>query len=744
MPLFGGMPPRRGSARIITSPLVLTPGTHLGIYEVIAPIGAGGMGEVYRARDTRLKREVALKILPDSVAADPERLARFQREAEVLASLNHQHIAQIHGLEKSDGITALVMELVEGEDLAHRIAQGPIPIDDSLSIAKQIAEALEAAHDQGIIHRDLKPANIKVTPDGVVKVLDFGLAKLAQTHTAAVRADVTASPTITSPALMTGAGVILGTAAYMSPEQAKGREADTRSDIWAFGCVLYEMLSGRRAFKGDDVSDTLAAVLRGDPDWADLPAGTPPAISRLLRRCLAKDRARRLADIADARLELIDDVQEPKTPEQGSRGPLATLGWAAAALMAVVVVVALIRPREPDVPLHVTRFVITTPPTHDVYTGGGAQPALSPDGRTLVYVGLLADGGRRLFRRALDQLDALPIPGTEGIVVHPFFSPDGQSLGFMIDNGTIRRVRLSGGVAETVSDLAGRGAEWRNGGTIVFAGRLPGRGVIDSSLFQIPATGGTPTPIGSAEKPGGSDSQVVGRIYPKMLSSGDVLAFTLWTGSLDSARVGVRSLGTGEERVLMPGSSPQLLPTGHLLFARQNSIWATRFDAAQLQALGDPVRVIENVQVNAGGLALFAVSSTGTVAYVPGVAGAQRMLVWVDRQGREEPLTAAARRNYRSVRLSPDGLRVAVEVRGTDGKGDIYVWDGPRSSLVRFTSDSSDRHESSLDARRTETGVCVGPNGPDDGLFTGGRRHGSAGATPRRRRRRRAVCGDAR
>ena len=485
---------------------------------------------------------------------------------------------------------------------------------------------------------------------------------------------------------MTQAGMILGTAAYLSPEQAKGRTVDKRSDVWAFGAVLYEMLTGVRAFKGEDVSDTLAAVLRGDPDWTALPSGTPPAISRLLRRCLAKDRARRLADIADARLELIEDVQAPKTPEHGSRGRLANLGWAAAALMTVVAVVALLPARAPEATPHVTRFVITTPPTHDVFTGGGAQLALSPDGGTLVYVGLLAEGGRRLFRRTLDQLDAQPIQGTEGDVIQPFFSPDGQWLGFMMDNGTVRKVRLSGGVPETVSDLAGRGAAWRSNGTIVFAGRLPGRGAIDSRLFQIPAAGGTPTPIGGVENLAGSDGQYVGRIYPKMLSSGDVVAFTLWTGSLDSARVGVRSLRTGEERALMAGSSPQLLSTGHLLFARQNSIWASRFDATQLQAIGDSVRVVENVQVNVGGLALFAVSITGTLVYVPGVSGGQRALVWVDRQGREEPLTAP-RRGYRSVRLSPDGLQVALETQGTDGKGDIYVWDGPRSSLVRFTSD---------------------------------------------------------
>src|SRR5688572_19558308 len=586
------------------------------------------MGEVYRARDTNLDRDVAIKILPEAFAVDAERVARFQREAKVLASLNHPNIAIIHGLEKAGDVHALVMELVPGEDLSQRIARGAIPIDEALPIAKQIADALEAAHEQGIIHRDLKPANIKVRPDSTVKVLDFGLAKAMEGAGNAGRAggDLANSPTITSPAMMTGIGVILGTAAYMAPEQAKGRQADKRSDVWAFGCVLFEMLTGQPAFKGQDVTETLAAVIRAEPEWDALRPGTPPAIARLLRRCPAKDRSHRLADIADARLDLVEDVLAAKAPEPRSSGRLAILPWATAALMTVVAVVALIGPREPETPLHVTRFVITTPPTHDVYTGGGAQPALSPDGRTLVYVGLLADGGRRLFRHALDQLDALPIPGTEGIVTHPFFSPDGQSLGFMIDNATIRRVRVSGGVAETVTDLAGRGAAWRGEGTIVFTGRLPGRGVIDSSLFQIPAAGGTPTPIGGVENPGGSGSQVVGRLYPKMLSGGDVLAFTLWTGSLDSARVGVRSLSTGEERVLMPGSSPQLLSAGHLLFARQNSIWASRFDATRLQVLGEPVRVIENVQVNAGGLALFTVSSTGTLAYMPGVAGNQRML----------------------------------------------------------------------------------------------------------------------
>jgi serine/threonine protein kinase len=408
--------------------MALLAGARLGPYEITGPLGAGGMGEVYRARDSKLQRDVALKILPAAFAADPERRARFTREAQVLASLNHPHIAQIHGLEESSGVTALVMELVEGPTLAERIAHGPIPLAETLPIARQIAEALEAAHEQGIIHRDLKPANIKVTDDGTVKVLDFGLAKaLDPTGSGIDAVGLTNSPTITSPAAMTQRGVILGTAAYMAPEQAKGRPVDKRADIWAFGCVLFEMLTGQRAFPGDDVTDTIVSVLGKEPTWDALPATTPSAICRLLRRCLEKDRARRLGDIHDARLEIEDALVGPTEPQPTAATLARThrrerLAWAATLLLSLIALTALGRvayvnrgSAPADVP--VTRFTLTPPDGWSLPLGGTGVPraplAVSPDGRHIAFVAQSREGTYLLWVRSFDALAARALPGTE-------------------------------------------------------------------------------------------------------------------------------------------------------------------------------------------------------------------------------------------------------------------------------------------------------------------------------------------
>jgi eukaryotic-like serine/threonine-protein kinase len=421
----------------------LSAGTRLGPYEILSALGAGGMGEVYRARDTKLDRAVAIKILPEAFAADTERIARFQREAKTLASLNHLNIAHIHGLEESNSVRALVMELVEGEDLAQRIARGAIPVVEALPIAKQMADALGAAHEQGIIHRDLKPANIKVRRDGTVKVLDFGLAK-AMEPTGVASPSVSQSPTITTPA-MTQAGMIVGTAAYMSPEQARGQPVDKRADIWAFGCVLYEMLTGQRAFDGQGVSETLARVIEREPDWAKLPAASPPLIRRLLRRCLEKDRTRRLADIADARLDIDDARSDPYTDAPAESPTSRTrerLAWASALLLVGLIAAAMVAraTRSVSVPPETTRTLMSVAPT-DQSVGanpleqrvGGARPsrtavALSPDGKTLVF-GAIWGGGQQLYTRAMDQLSATPMSGTSG-GSSPFFSPDGQSVGF--------------------------------------------------------------------------------------------------------------------------------------------------------------------------------------------------------------------------------------------------------------------------------------------------------------------------
>ena len=479
----------------------LAPGTRIGPYEVAGPLGAGGMGEVYRATDTKLKRQVAIKILPPSLAADADRLARFQREAEVLASLNHPHIAAIYGLEESSDLTALVMELVEGDDLSQRIARGAIPLDEALPIAKQIAEALEAAHEQGIIHRDLKPANIKVRADGTVKVLDFGLAK-ALDPAAASSPEAMNSPTITSPA-MTQAGMILGTAAYMAPEQARGTAVDRRADVWAFGAVLYEMLTAKRLFAGATMSDTIAAVLTREPEWTALPTGTPPPIRKLLRRCLEKDRKRRLTDAGAARLEIDDALTASPTPEAtvASGAPATTasprgrLPLIAALTAVTALAIALgiptlrhLREAPPPTPPEM-RVEITTPSTD-----APLQFALSPDGRSLVFV---ASGGGlpRLWLRPLDQTEAQPLAGTEG-ANNPFWSPDSRSIGFFAA-AELLRLDIAGGaplVLATATPPSASGS-WSADGTILFP-----RNVGDS-LWRIGATGGEPATVTRVDAP---------------------------------------------------------------------------------------------------------------------------------------------------------------------------------------------------------------------------------------------------
>ena len=459
--------------------MALQPGVRLGIYEVVGLLGAGGMGEVYRARDTRLNREVAIKVLPDSFALDSDRLARFQREAQVLASLNHANIAVIHGLEDAH---ALVMELVEGPTLADRIAEGAIPLDEVIPIAKQIAEALEAAHELGVIHRDLKPANIKVRPDGTVKVLDFGLAKVLEPATTGVPT-ISASPTLTTP-MMTGAGVILGTAAYMSPEQARGKWADKRSDLWAFGCVLFEMLTGTRAFEGDEVTDILAAIVRAEPDWNRLPRSTPPAIRTLLRRALQKDRALRLRDAGDARIELQEALSSSRSEVDQTRfGRWVRVGavTAAATVFVVAAFVAGQRWRGAD------DGTVSTPPTHltlAVPPGvllAPTPPAMSPDGRSVAYAGI-RDGVQRLYVQDLSGRDADVLSGTEG-ATSPSFSPDGDRLAF-IAGGKLKVISVGGGLPLTLHDAGNQAAAWTAPDTIVFRSA-------ETALLTISASGGS-------------------------------------------------------------------------------------------------------------------------------------------------------------------------------------------------------------------------------------------------------------
>ena len=508
--------------------MALTSGTRLGPYAITARIGVGGMGEVYRATDTTLDRQVAIKVLPESLASDAERIARFEREAKTLASLNHPNIATVYGFEKSSGVHALVMELVEGPTLADRIAKGAIPVDDALPIAKQIAEALETAHEQGIIHRDLKPANVKLRPDGVVKVLDFGLAKALE-PTGAMSPGLSQSPTITTPA-MTRAGMILGTAAYMSPEQARGKPVDRRSDIWALGCVLYEMLTGRHTFPGEDVTDILGAVLHKEPDWTALPETTSASIRTLLRRCLQKDKDRRSRDAAEIRLQIEETLTAPATETPSVRKaapPTPLLRRAMPLVLASLVVGAIIAGltvwnlRPTPVPRPISRLAVQLPPGDRIEVSLRPLVAISPDGSHVVYAGSAAGG--QLNLRRLDSPEIRPIPGTQG-GSNPFFSPDGQWLGFFASQ-KLMKVALSGGPALTLCDaLQVWGATWGPDDTIVFSGLdADGR----SRLFEVPAAGGMPTALTQPASAGGA----FGHAWPEFLPGGNTLLFTSATSN---------------------------------------------------------------------------------------------------------------------------------------------------------------------------------------------------------------------
>jgi eukaryotic-like serine/threonine-protein kinase len=668
--------------------LALSPGTRLGVYEVTAQIGEGGMGQVYRATDTKLKRQVAIKILPPSLGADHDRLARFQREAEVLASLNHPNIAAIYGLEESSGVSALVMELIEGDDLSQRIARGAIPLDEALPIAKQIADALEAAHEQGIIHRDLKPANIKLRSDGTVKVLDFGLAKALEPASAA-SANVTASPTITSPAMMTGVGVILGTAAYMAPEQAKGRPADKRADIWALGCVLYEMVTGQRAFSGEDVAETLAHILTKEPDWTALPASTPTPIRRLLRRCLEKDRRRRLADAADARLEMDEalassgDASAMSLPIQEAAW-VRTLPWAVVGLLGagLGLVLVLWAPWRQTAPLGVTRSTITLSGATELALGGiGREIALSPDGRRLVYVG---NNYTQLFVRALDALEPVALATVSSGIFSPFFSSDGQWVGFFTGSSfELQKVAITGGAATKIARVDGiiRGATWAADDTITFATMNT-----DTGLQRVSAQSGSIDVLTRPDREHGEADH----LWPEILPGGHAVLFTITsqTGGLDTAQVAVRDLRTGTQRVLVHGGSDaHYVTSGHLIYIAAGALRAIPFDVDRLETHGTAVSMLP-LSTTALGAANLAVANDGTLVYADTTNA--RTLVWVDRTGKEEAVGAPPRA-YLQPRLSPDGKRIAVW--SNDQTNDISIWDLEKKTLTPLTLDpGEDQH----------------------------------------------------
>jgi serine/threonine-protein kinase len=656
--------------------VALSPGDRLGPYEILAIIGEGGMGQVYRGRDTKLGRQVAIKTLPEHLAADPDRTARFDREARTLAALNHPHIAQIYGIEQRGDTHALVMELVDGEDLAERIARGPIGWRDAEPIARQIAAALEAAHEQGIVHRDLKPANIKVTPDGVVKVLDFGLAKAMEPGDGRepVSASPANSPTITSPAGVTQAGIILGTAAYMSPEQAKGRPADKRSDVWAFGCVLYEMLTGRRAFPGDDVMETLSAVIRGEADLSAVPADVPPSLKTLIGQCLIKDRRERISDIAVARYALRippDSMPNSALPPTHSR----SWWWPAVALAGIVAAAVVAWPRPAATPAPpVIRATIDAPTAS---TLGFATLAISPQGTHIVY----ASTQGRLHLRRLNETEARPLPGSDG-GVNPFFSPDGEWIAFFAQ-GELKKVPIAGGAAKTLARApSARGGSWSSEGTIVYAPE-PAAG-----LFTVSADGGESKRLTSLAA--GQRSHR----WPHLLPDGKTVLFTIQVeGKLyDDATIAALPLSGGEPRTVIDGgSAAQYSQSGHLIYARAGSLLAVEFDASTATTRGAAITIVDNARTNTlNGAGPFALSANGVLLYLPGQGtGAQMTLMTASRTGQTRPLIEQ-RLFDNSFRIAPDGRRIAVSIN--DGQSDVWLVDFESRGISRFTLGSGSKN----------------------------------------------------
>jgi Tol biopolymer transport system component len=643
----------------------LSAGTRLGPYEILSLLGAGGMGEVYRAKDTKLHRDVAIKVLPSEVAADPDRRARFDREAQVLASLNHPNIAHIHGVDDSPGTPALIMELVEGPTLADRIAKGPIPLDEALPIAKQIAAALEAAHECGIVHRDLKPANIKVRSDGTVKVLDFGLAKAIDD---APDRDLTHSPTITVRG--TRAGVLMGTAAYMSPQQARGESVDGQADIWAFGCVLFEMIAARRAFSGQTASDVVAAVLERQPDWSVLPAAIPANIRHLLARCLQKDPKRRWRDIGDVRIEL--EHPDAGRPAGETTAPASTrirerIAWVAAVMLigAAGALAALMLRKTPGAPE--VRFDVSFP--HDVPTDF-AQIAVSPDGQQIVAA-LSFAGLQPLWLRPLRSTTGRTLPGTEG-AIFPFWSPDGESIGFFADN-KLKRITVEGLAVEILAPArVGRGGAWLADGTILFAPEPTG------PLYRVPATGGEPVMVTHLQQ-GQNDHRA-----PLILPDGQHMLYYS-RGSQQVRGVWVARIDGTESKRLLDADAAAVYASGHLLFVRQNELFAQPFDAARLTTSGAPFRVVDRVAVNPGvSLASLSASASGAIAYSGGTFR-RTQLAWFDRSGKRlESFGPADLNSLANPALSPDGRQVAFS-RVMGGNWDIWLSD-LQGAMRRFTS----------------------------------------------------------
>ncbi len=628
----------------------LSQGTRFGSYEIGDAIGAGGMGVVHRATDTVLKRDVAIKALPESFAEDAERLARFRREAEVLASLNHANIAQIYGLEKADGRTVIVMELVEGPTLADRIAEGPIRPEEALGIARQIADALEAAHSAQVVHRDLKPANIKLRPDGTVKVLDFGIAKALEAR--AISGGRSAM--MTTPAV-TETGMILGTAAYMSPEQARGRFVDQRTDIWAFGCLLFEMLTGQPAFGGEDVMLTLARVLDRDTDLSSIPGTISPAVRHTLKLCLEKDPSQRIADIRDVRLALAGKF-ETDLPRAKELRSAPAWRWIAAIVLTAAVIGTAAWTLKPGAERPVIRLAHVLPPDEQFLSLGRTVGAISPDGSHIVYS---ANG--QLYLRAMDALTSSPISGTNQFPTSPFFSPDGQWVGFYsTDDNQLKKISIAGGASVTLTTAGnpfGRPI-WDRDNNIIWAQ--------NEGVMSVSGNGG----VAEILVPNEAGALI---LAPQLLPDGSTLLFGF--GGAGSGDIAVQSLETGERKTLFPGVFPRFLSTGHIVYGTNDVLFSVPFDAGAQSVVGGPVPMVEGVMSQP---LQYDVSDSGTLLWVPsgalGVTEQERVLAIVDREGKVDRLDLPPAR-YQSPRISPDGMRLAVEIAGADGQSNIWIHD---------------------------------------------------------------------
>ena len=659
-------------------------GTRIAHYEITAKLGEGGMGVVYRARDTKLNRDVAIKVLPGALTHDHNRMDRFRREAQLLAQLNHPAIAGIHGVEESNGQYALVMELAEGIDLAKRLDSGAIPIDEALPIARQIAEAVEAAHEKGIIHRDLKPANIKVSEDGSVKVLDFGLAKALEGEPGSAT-DAEQSPTLTMGATQTG--VIMGTAAYMSPEQARGKTAGKRADIWSFGVVLYEMLTGRQLFGGETVSDSLAGVLKSDINFKHLPAGTPVSIHRLLRRCLERDRKRRLQAVGEARIAIEEQLAEPAGASVLTEAPpiapqarrRRVPAWVAGVLgvVAAGLAVALWQASRPvEQPL--MQFDISIGPDLELGPGWGANTIISPGGSRLVFSALASDGQVRLYTRRLDQHQTSPLDNTEGASA-PFFSPDGNWVAFYAD-GMLRKISVNGGAPITLCDAVSpfMGGSWGDDGSIIAS--LNPRG----PLSRVPSAGGAVEPVTELK----SGAETAHR-WPQILPGGKAVLFTAGiAGSINlTGSVEVLNLKSGQRKTLQPkGYYGRYLPSGHLVYVHQGTLFAAPMDLERLVLTGPPAPVLEEVAYHAAsGGSQFAFSQSGTFAYLRRLtAGSESSVSWLDSAGRVQPLVDKPG-VYSTPRLSPDGRYLALTALKSEDAADVWIYDLQRETMSRLT-----------------------------------------------------------